>query len=44
VMASRIFRSTAPVTGSGNAAYVQSLDRAFEAVVQDLVGWTLSRM
>lgn len=44
VMASQIFRATAPVTGSGNAAYVQSLDRAFEAVVQDLVGWTLARM
>lgn len=44
VVASQVFRSTAPVTGSGNAAYVQSLDRAFEAVVQDLVDWTLSRM
>ncbi|WP_097104374.1 ABC-type transport auxiliary lipoprotein family protein [Hoeflea halophila] len=44
VVASEIFRSTAPVTGSGNAAYVQSLDRAFEAVVRDLVAWTLSRM
>jgi cholesterol transport system auxiliary component len=44
VVASKIFRSTEPVRGTGNAAYVQSLDRAFEAVVQDLVSWTLSRI
>ena len=44
VVASKVFRSTAPVTGSGNAAYVQALDTAFEAVVRDLVGWTLSRI
>ena len=44
VVATKVFRSTAPVTGTGNAAYVQSLDRAFEVVVQDLVGWTLSRI
>lgn len=44
VVASKIFRSTAPVSGSGNSAYVQSLDRAFETVVQDLVSWTLSRI
>lgn len=44
VLASKVFRSTSPVTGSGNAAYVQSLDRAFEVVVRDLVGWTLSRI
>jgi len=44
VVASKVFRSSVPVTGSGNAAYVQSLDRAFEVVVQDLVSWTLSRI
>lgn len=44
VVASKIFRSIAPVSGSGNSAYVQSLDRAFEVVVQDLVSWTLSRI
>ncbi|WP_425349624.1 ABC-type transport auxiliary lipoprotein family protein [Hoeflea olei] len=44
VVASQVFRATAPVTGSGNAAYVQSLDRAFEEVVRDLVSWTLSRI
>ncbi|MEM5492064.1 ABC-type transport auxiliary lipoprotein family protein [Hoeflea sp. AS16] len=44
VVATKVFRSTARVTGSGNAAYVQSLDRAFETVVQDIVAWTLSRI
>ncbi|MDF1607422.1 ABC-type transport auxiliary lipoprotein family protein [Hoeflea sp. YIM 152468] len=44
VLASKVFRSTAPVSGSSNAAYVQSLDRAFEVVVRDMVGWTLSRI
>lgn len=44
VVASKVFRSTSPVTGTGNAAYVRSLDRAFETVVQDMVGWTLSRI
>jgi len=44
VLATKVFRATARVSGSGNAAYVQSLDRAFEVVVQDLVGWTLSRI
>jgi len=44
VVASKVFRSTAPVTGAGNAAYVRSLDRAFETVVQDMVNWTLSRI
>ena len=44
VVATKVFRATAAVTGSGNAAYVQSLDRAFEVVVQDLVSWTLSRI
>jgi cholesterol transport system auxiliary component len=44
VVATRIFSASTPVTGSGNAAYVQSLDRAFETVVQDIVSWTLSRI
>lgn len=44
VLASKVFRSTAPVSGTGNAAYVQSLDRAFEEVVRDMVSWTLSRI
>lgn len=44
VVATRVFSASTPVTGSGNAAYVQSLDRAFETVVQDIVSWTLSRI
>jgi cholesterol transport system auxiliary component len=44
VVAQKVFGATTPVTGSGNAAYVQSLDRAFEIVIQDIVGWTLSRI
>ena len=44
VRASQVFRATAPVVGSGNTAYVRSLDRAFEEVVQDMVAWTLSRI
>ena len=44
VVASEVFRATTPVTGSGNAAYVQSLDRAFNEVVRDLVSWSLSRI
>lgn len=44
VVSTRVFRAATPVTGSGNAAYVQSLDRAFETVVRDLVAWTLARI
>jgi cholesterol transport system auxiliary component len=44
VAATRIFRASSPVSGSGNAAYVRALDRAFETVVSDLVTWTLSRI
>lgn len=44
VSATRVFRATAPVVGTGNAAYVQALDRAFEEVVVELVTWTLARI
>ena len=44
VVAQKVFGATTPVSGSGNAAYVQSLDRAFETVIQDIVGWTLTRI
>jgi cholesterol transport system auxiliary component len=44
IAATNVFRATSPVTGSGNAAYVQSLDRAFEIVVAEIVGWTLARI
>ncbi|EDQ33510.1 ABC-type uncharacterized transport system, auxiliary component [Hoeflea phototrophica DFL-43] len=44
VAATRVFRGNSSVTGTGNAAYVRALDRAFETVVADLVTWTLSRI
>ena len=44
VVAQKVSCAPTPVTRSGNAAYVQSLDRAFETVVQDIVGRTLSRI
>lgn len=44
VIASKVFRATSRVSGSGNAAYVQSLDRAFEQVVEEMVAWTLARI
>jgi len=40
VRASRTFTASAPVTGSGNHAYVAALDRAFARVAVDIVGWT----
>lgn len=44
VAATRVFRASSPVSGSGNVAYVRALDGAFETVVSDLVTWTLSRI
>ena len=39
----RVFRGTSPVRGSGNSAYVEALDRAFDQVTVDLVEWALQR-
>ncbi len=39
----RVFRGTSPVRGSGNAAYVEALDRAFDQVTADLVTWALQK-
>ncbi len=44
VVASKVFFASTPVSGSGNEAYVQSLDRAFETVISDLVSWSLARI
>ena len=41
VRSTRIFRGTAPVTGTGNAAYVEALDTAFGDVADEIVAWTL---
>jgi cholesterol transport system auxiliary component len=42
VRASRVFRSTSPVSGQGNNSYIAALDRAFEDATSDIVTWTLS--
>lgn len=42
VRASRVFRSSAPVSGAGNASYIAALDRAFDEATSDIVKWTLS--
>ncbi|TCL73511.1 ABC-type transport auxiliary lipoprotein family protein [Rhizobium sp. BK251] len=41
VKAQNVFRRQVPVSGSGSAAYVGALDRAFAAVTADIVGWSL---
>ncbi|WP_292593565.1 ABC-type transport auxiliary lipoprotein family protein [Mesorhizobium sp.] len=40
VRASKSFTATAPVSGSGNQAYVGALDRAFGDAAKDIVRWT----
>ncbi|PSH58721.1 ABC-type transport auxiliary lipoprotein family protein [Phyllobacterium endophyticum] len=42
VRSSRVFRSSSPVSGEGNASYIAALDRAFDAAASDIVRWTLS--
>jgi cholesterol transport system auxiliary component len=41
VRAQRSFEASAPVSGTGNAAYVAALDAAFGAVTDDIVNWTI---
>jgi len=40
VRASKSFTATAPVSGSGNAAYVAALDSAFGDTAKQIVRWT----
>lgn len=40
VRASKNFTASAPVSGSGNAAYVGALDSAFGQAASDIVRWT----
>lgn len=40
VRASKNFTASAPVSGSGNAAYVGALDNAFGQAATDIVRWT----
>ncbi len=42
VRSSRVFRSTSPVSGPGNDAYIAALDRAFDDATRNIVSWTLS--
>ncbi|PYE89965.1 cholesterol transport system auxiliary component [Phyllobacterium leguminum] len=42
VRATRVFTASVPVRGSGNAAYVQALNAAFDQVTGEIVSWTLS--
>jgi cholesterol transport system auxiliary component len=40
VRAAREFSATWPLSGSGNKAYVDALDRAFGQAVTEIVNWT----
>jgi cholesterol transport system auxiliary component len=40
VRAAREFSATWPVSGSGNKAYIDALDRAFGQAVTEIVNWT----
>ncbi|MBZ9677108.1 ABC-type transport auxiliary lipoprotein family protein [Mesorhizobium sp. ES1-1] len=40
VRASKSFTASAPVSGSGNPAYVKALDNAFGDAARQIVGWT----
>ena len=42
VRAMRVFRSTSPVSGQGNDAFIAALNRAFEDATGDIVAWTLT--
>ena len=44
VRAQKVFRATAPVSGSANTAFVKALDAAFSTVAGEIVGWTLSNI
>lgn len=40
VRAERTFAAEAPLSGSGNEAYVSALDRAFAEVTREIIAWT----
>ena len=44
VKASKVFHASVPVSGSGDKAFVASLDQAFANVTGQLVNWALSVM
>ncbi len=44
VRSTRVFRSSVPVSGATNSAYVKALDAAFDRTVSEVVGWTISSL
>ena len=44
VRAEKLFQATAPVSGSGNDAYIRALDRAFGQVAVDILDWSAKVM
>lgn len=44
VRAQKVFEASAPVSGSGNDAYLAGLDRAFGEVAADIAAWTASQI
>lgn len=42
VRATRVFTSTAPVSGVGNKAYIRALDAGFNDVTRQIVAWVVS--
>lgn len=44
VRAASSFTATAPVSGSGNAAFTAALDQAFGSAAAEIVDWAIARM
>jgi cholesterol transport system auxiliary component len=44
VRASKAFSASATVSGTGNAAFTNALDRAFRSAAADIVDWSIARM
>ena len=42
VRATRVFTSSAPVSGAGNKAYIRALDAGFSDVTRQIVAWVVS--
>jgi ABC-type uncharacterized transport system auxiliary subunit len=42
VRATRVFTSTAPVSGAGNKAYIRAVDAGFNDVTRQIVAWVVS--
>ena len=42
VRATRVFTSSAPISGAGNKAYIRALDAGFSDVTRQIVAWVVS--